>query len=191
MVRSNPVGHARLYVVRHADAGTRSDAPDDHLRPLGPEGRRRARALVDLLATRAHGELVSSPFTRCVQTLEPLAASLRRPIAPSDALAEPADLDATLELLRRLPDCSVVCTHGDVLTRLVTELVDARQQPDLPIEFGKGVVWVVSRTESAFTLLDDVGTSVGDGSQPDRIQYAGAALSAHPPRDGQRSVTHG
>ena len=53
---------------------------------------------------------VSSPFTRCVQTLQPLAL----PIEEDDRLAEDASRDDVLALLESLEN-AVACTHGNIV----------------------------------------------------------------------------
>src|SRR5690606_35714758 len=77
-----------IHLVRHAHAGNRSAwTDDDSQRPLSEKGRAQATAiaaaLVPELSARSadhHGsgpvELWSSPFVRCVQTLEPLGVRL-------------------------------------------------------------------------------------------------------------------
>lgn len=110
-----------LIVLRHASAGRRSDwEGDDELRPLDPHGRRQAAALARRLATPAPARLLSSPATRCVQTLEPLGATLDLPVETDARLAEGSGHRGALALLRELGDTSaILCTHGDVLGDLL------------------------------------------------------------------------
>ena len=78
-----------LYLVRHAKAGQRSrwDGPD-HLRPLTKAGRAQAQALAAWLANEPISRLLSSPYVRCVQTLEPLAEKLALEIEITEHLTE-------------------------------------------------------------------------------------------------------
>jgi phosphohistidine phosphatase SixA len=100
-------------LVRHASAGDRHDwGGDDRLRPLDGRGRRQAAALVDLLLPLGVQRVVSSPYLRCVETVEPLAAELGLPVEHDDRLAEGAGR-AALELLHE--NGVVCCTHGDVV----------------------------------------------------------------------------
>ncbi|MEZ5101496.1 MAG: phosphoglycerate mutase family protein [Thermoleophilia bacterium] len=110
-----------LIVLRHASAGRRSDwEGDDELRPLDVIGRQQATALARTLAARGPTRLVSSPATRCLQTLEPLGAQLGVAVEPDARLAEGAGHRGALALLRELGDASaVLCTHGDVLGDLL------------------------------------------------------------------------
>ena len=100
-------------LVRHASAGDRDDWDgDDRLRPLDGRGRRQAAELVDRLRGIEVRRIVSSPYVRCVETVEPLAGALGLSVEQDDRLAEGAGR-ASLDLLRE--DGVVGCTHGDVV----------------------------------------------------------------------------
>ena len=163
MVRTTPGEPALLYVVRHADAGTRGGGADDHLRPLSSKGRMRARVLADLLELPTGGEIVSSPYVRCVQSVEPLATRHQRPVVLSNALAEGASREALLRLLRRLPDGSVACTHGDMLREL-TQVIQTADERVEQISFDKGGVWVLSRHGDEISLVEQMQATVDDQS---------------------------
>jgi len=104
-------------LLRHASAGHRLHWNDeDHLRPLDERGWRQAAELVDELVPLGVLRIVSSPYTRCVETVEPLAAELGLEVERHERLAEGAGA-AAAELLR---DAGVVaCTHGDVIHALL------------------------------------------------------------------------
>jgi 8-oxo-dGTP diphosphatase len=104
-------------LLRHASAGDRDhwDGPD-RLRPLDKRGRRQAAELVELLRPFGLRRVVSSPYTRCVATVEPLAAALGVPLEEDDRLAEGAGPRAD-ELLRE--DGVLACTHGDVVCEVL------------------------------------------------------------------------
>jgi 8-oxo-dGTP diphosphatase len=116
-----PVLRSLVLLVRHAKAGDRERwTDDDQLRPLDKRGRRQADALVGPLAGYPLARLVSSPYTRCVQTLEPLSARLGMAVEPDRAIAEGASAEDARALLGRLgPGPVVLCTHGDVMEALV------------------------------------------------------------------------
>jgi len=105
-------------LLRHASAGhrTRWDGHDEH-RPLDERGRRQAAALVqelrDLLDVR---RIVSSPYTRCVETVVPLAEALGLEVEEDVRLEEGGGADA-FPLLAE-PGV-VLCTHGDVIEELL------------------------------------------------------------------------
>jgi 8-oxo-dGTP diphosphatase len=104
-------------LLRHAAAGDREhwDGDDFH-RPLDVRGRRQAAELVELLRPFGVLRVVSSPYVRCVQTVEPLAAALGLPVELDERLGEGAGR-AALPLLEE--DGVVWCTHGDVVRELV------------------------------------------------------------------------
>ena len=171
MVRTTPGEPALLYLVRHADADIRGPGADDHLRPLSQVGQARAGLLADLLRPSAAGRIVSSPYVRCVQTVEPLATRRRRPVVLSDALAEGASIDEILRLLRHLPGGSVACTHGDVLGELARGLdtVDDRVGS---ISFDKGGFWVVLRDGDGLSLIEQWRAPSGS-VENDRVMMYG------------------
>jgi 8-oxo-dGTP pyrophosphatase MutT (NUDIX family)/phosphohistidine phosphatase SixA len=109
-----------LLIVRHTSAGDSDEwYGDDARRPLDERGRRQAEALVDQLATFELDRVVSSPFDRCVQTVEPLSRARGLELETSDDLAEGADLDRVHDLLLRLSGQSAVaCGHGPELQPL-------------------------------------------------------------------------
>jgi phosphohistidine phosphatase SixA len=103
-----------LLVIRHARAGERSEwEGDDRLRPLDERGGDQADALVDALAAFPITRILSSPYDRCVQTVEPLAAQRGLPIEVRDELGEEQQLTAGVALARSLIGDSVaLCVHG-------------------------------------------------------------------------------
>lgn len=104
-------------LVRHASAGDRDDWDgDDRLRPLDTRGREQAARLVELIRTFGVRRVVSSPYTRCVETVEPLADALGLSIELDDRLAEGAG-GAARDLIEE--DGVVCCTHGDVVGDLL------------------------------------------------------------------------
>jgi phosphohistidine phosphatase SixA len=110
-----------VYVlVRHGHAGAKKlwDGDDAH-RPLTGRGRQQAEGLVASLREAGPTRLVSSPYLRCSQTLEPLAAQLALPLAGWDLLRPDTDVR---RLDRWLTDPrlqgAVLCTHGETLNAL-------------------------------------------------------------------------
>ena len=113
-----------LYLVRHAKAGSRSEwVGDDRLRPLSGKGRTQSDALAERLAPLATGELVSSPYLRCIETLQPLAARTRQRRARRRATRRGHRASTVrIALLAELPDGSVLCSHGDVIPETIGAL---------------------------------------------------------------------
>ena len=131
--------------IRHAKAGSRSHwEQDDRIRPLSKSGIKQAEALVSVLATYPISAVFSSPYVRCVQTVEPLARAHRLRIVETTALAEGAGLTGALRFIgdAKLGD-SVLCTHGDVVQELVDELIRRRIVKASQGGLDKGSTWVV------------------------------------------------
>src|SRR3989442_10626170 len=116
---------AEQVLIRHAHAGSRERwQDDDRLRPHSKKGRRQAEALVKSLAAVPLERVISSPYVRCVQTVEPLARARGLPVEETETLAEGAGLPAFLELLCELAGRpSALCTHGDIVYDVCEELV--------------------------------------------------------------------
>jgi 8-oxo-dGTP diphosphatase len=142
-----------LYLVRHAKASSRSRWPaDDRLRPLTDKGRAQSSSLADRLAPLATGELVSSPYLRCIETLQPLAERIDGAVRADERLAEETGFEGALALLGELPDGSVVCSHGDV----IPETIGALQRRGCAIltepDWRKASVWAITRSpDGSFT----------------------------------------
>ena len=105
----------KVVLLRHASAGDRDHWDgDDRMRPLDERGWKQSRALAEELRALGVRRALSSPYVRCVQTLEPLGL----PIEEDDRLGEGASREATLELLHSLED-AVACTHGDIVENVL------------------------------------------------------------------------
>ncbi len=117
-----------FYFVRHAKAGSRGHwQGDDRVRPLSKKGMRQAEALIDEFKPFKIAAIYSSPFLRCVQTVEQLAADRSLEIQQTPALAEGRGLRGAFEFMSdpRLDDV-VLSTHGDMVWELVEDLVRRR-----------------------------------------------------------------
>jgi 8-oxo-dGTP diphosphatase len=141
-----------VYLVRHAKAGSRSSyqGPDDSARPLSGKGRAQAEALAGRLAPQGITRLVSSPFTRCVQTLGPLASKLDLEVETAVVLAEGAGPTAALTLVETAAEPLALCSHGDVIGELIT-LLDRRGIPVHGDGIEKGSIWVLTVTAGEVT----------------------------------------
>lgn len=135
-----------VFVVRHAKAGQRDKWDgDDELRPLSGKGRKQSAALAHRLAKYSPSRLVSSPYVRCRETLEPLAALLDMTVESDDRLAEGIAFEDSLALLESLPDGAVLCSHGDVIPDLINALVRRGMRVLDDPDWRKGAVWVLER----------------------------------------------
>lgn len=145
-----------IYVVRHAKAGSRSDFEGDDIdRPLTSAGRRQAAELASRLAAVSPTVIVSSPYRRCVETLEPLAVAIDAEVRIDARLGEFATGrarpdTALFELLHSLPDRAVLCSHGDVIPAIINSLSEQGMQVNGNAQWGKASVWVLQREAQCF-----------------------------------------
>ena len=86
----------------------------------------------------------SSPYLRCMQTVEPLAKARKLEVQTSNDLAEGRGITG-LSTFFKDPDLDdvVLCTHGDLVWELVEELANRRVLPAFLEQFEKGSTWVV------------------------------------------------
>jgi 8-oxo-(d)GTP phosphatase len=131
-----------VLLVRHAKAGDRDrwEAPD-HPRPLTTNGQGQAERLVHALAGFDVDRILSSPYLRCTQTVDPLAAARGLTVEPCHELAE-GEGRAAVELVRSLLDGAThtaLCTHGDVVEEVLDELGVTRSGWTK-----KGATWVLA-----------------------------------------------
>lgn len=140
------VGKPWVQLIRHAEAGNRRTwTGEDQTRPLAPIGRQQAIALREKFADQGLDRIVSSPYVRCVQTVEPLSAATGIEIEKHPDLAEGANPKATAALLRELAEGrSVACSHGDVITDVMNYLVRRGMRLSEPFDTKKASVWKLS-----------------------------------------------
>jgi 8-oxo-dGTP diphosphatase len=126
-----------LALVRHAKARPRSSwHKDDQLRPLNPAGAAQSAVIARVLAAYDIRRLVTSPSTRCVETLKPYASGAglrlhtRAGLSEEGYAAEPAAAARHLGALLRRAVPAALCSHGPVLPDLLARLV-CRVAPDL------------------------------------------------------------
>lgn len=149
-----PTEVVTVLLIRHAKAGSRGrwTGPDD-LRPLDDEGRRQAERLVSKLSHEEIWKLMSSPYVRCIETVEPLSAQRNLGIVPCDSLAEGTPGEEALQfILSEAGEGPVaMCTHGDVMMFSVGKLRD----DGVPlmgdaVGYKKGSAWRLEVHDGAF-----------------------------------------
>lgn len=134
---------AAAYLVRHASAGERNDGDGaDHDRPLSARGRRQAQELTVNLLRIPITRIESSYYARCEQTVEPLAGALDLPIGHEPSLVEGGAPEHIVEFLHSLhSDSAVLCSHGDVISRLIGHLGAQGVEFESPPSWQKGSMW--------------------------------------------------
>lgn len=134
-----------IYLTRHAHAGKRSAwEGDDSQRPLSARGVDQAQDLAVFLDGEAPRRLISSPYIRCMQTLEPLGSRIELDVEPEPAFAEGASLDQALSALLELDEVNgVACSHGDLIPPLLRALRALGMETDGPLLDQKGSLWII------------------------------------------------
>lgn len=140
-----------VIFVRHAKAGSRSAwQGDDRLRPLTSAGRKQANGLIKLLKDAKFERILSSPYVRCLETVEPLSHERNLPVEATEVLAEATGLEAFLALVDEVGANAVYCGHGDILLELLEVFVDDRLIKPADAKLEKGSVWLLSRRKGRF-----------------------------------------
>ncbi len=134
----------RILLVRHAKALNRGDwtEPDD-LRPLSKAGHKQAEELIHRLGAFSFERVLSSPHVRCRETVEPLAKQRKLQVENADALAENTDADDVMAFLKSIAKPAVLCSHGDVIGDLMTNLVTDGLAVEGELKWEKGSTWVL------------------------------------------------
>ena len=123
-----------LYVLRHAHAGDpmRWTGPDER-RPLSAKGERQAELMARHLVALhlVVNEIVSSPKVRAIQTAEPVASALGRPIIVDDRLGGGLDIEGLEAILADLGDPGrvIIVGHDPDFSALVADLAGASSIP--------------------------------------------------------------
>jgi broad specificity phosphatase PhoE len=141
-----------VLLIRHAQAGSRKDwNGDDRRRPLNAKGERQAVALIRRLGLWAPTRILSSPYVRCRQTVQPLADDLGLKVEETAELEEGMGA-AALALVRSFAGTSVaLCTHGDVIPDVLVSLADEDRVDLGPApRQAKGSTWVLEARKGTF-----------------------------------------
>ncbi|MBM7051886.1 NUDIX domain-containing protein [Rothia sp. ZJ1223] len=135
--------HTRpVIIVRHAKAKPRSSwAGAEGERTLVATGKRQALAVGELLQVWAPTRIISSPWTRCMQTVAPYSKATGLVIKQKSALTEaaykahPKKVAKIIQGLFDKDDSVMLCTHRPVLPtvlEVLTGVMDAGLAKNLP-----------------------------------------------------------
>ena len=135
-----------LTILRHAKSSWSKAGLPDEERPLTRRGRKQALRLIDRFRGLDIQRILSSPFVRCIQTVEPLAEARGLPVEVATELREGASVD---ELLRGLATFggrpTVVCGHGTEIRSMIDRLEAGGATIEGARGIAKGSVWVLDR----------------------------------------------
>lgn len=139
---------AHLYVVRHAKAGERRLWKGEDIdRPLSKIGRKQSELVGKRLAKTGTSVLLSSPYVRCVQTLEPLGKLTDEKVVIDQRLCEDEPFEPVLQLLRDVPAHAVMSTHGDIIPAVMQALIRRGMKMNTPPDWRKAAIWVLKRNK--------------------------------------------
>ncbi len=118
-----------LILLRHAKATPRSDwKGSESKRPLLPEGKQQAKRLVRLLNCYGPKRLITSPWTRCEQTIEPYAKVMKNKIIQRSQLTElsstlsPRKTIHAVETIFDSKKSALICSHRPALPTITKTL---------------------------------------------------------------------
>lgn len=131
-----------MILVRHASAGDRDAwAGGDRSRPLDERGREQAQKLVETLAAFEVARVISGPFIRCLQTVEPLAAARLLTVQVCEELGEERQAYDGVALVRSLAGEPVVaCVHGGLTEAVFGPEWSLKKAAALVVDFGPRVL---------------------------------------------------
>lgn len=116
-----------IIIQRHGAALSRSKwRKGEKSRPLNTKGKKQAQALPDLIDAFDPGRVLSSPWKRCLATVEPFARIEGLKVATKDELSEaghnshPSRTAAVIERVLHEARGTVVCTHRPVLPTVIS-----------------------------------------------------------------------
>lgn len=123
-----------LILLRHAKATPRTDwSGEEAKRPLLPEGKVQAKRLVRILRSYGPKRLVTSPWTRCKQTVEPYADAYGKKLIARSQLTElgnalsPRRTTNAVEDLFKTENSALLCSHRPALPTITKTLASKSQ----------------------------------------------------------------
>ncbi len=121
-----------VIILRHAKATLRSDWKGEEAnKPLLPQGMVQAKRLANLLAAYGPKELVTSPWKRCHDTIEPYAKKTKRTLVERGQLTElsskrrPLSTKKVVASLLGDSNSGLICTHRPALPNVLEPLASA------------------------------------------------------------------
>jgi 8-oxo-dGTP diphosphatase len=122
-----------VIILRHAKATPRSDwhgekVVDDGNRPLLPEGKKQAKEIIPLIRAFGPKRVISSPWVRCFNTVQPYAKKYNLPIIERSQLSELGNKKGpkrTRNVMRDILEegkAAVVCSHRPALPTILEAL---------------------------------------------------------------------
>lgn len=128
-----------LILLRHAKATPRTEWDGEEAkRPLLPEGKEQAKRLVQVLKSYGPKRLVTSPWARCKQTVEPYAKACDKTLIARSQLTElsntlsPRKTTKAVEDLFDRQNSALLCSHRPALPTITQTLANKACPETMP-----------------------------------------------------------
>jgi 8-oxo-(d)GTP phosphatase len=142
--KTNELETRALIILRHAKATLRSEwKGEEAKRPLLAEGKVQAKALVPLIAAYGPRRLITSPWTRCHETVAPYAEARKQKLIERHQLTElgnqkrPARTQDVVNDLLGTSKSGLMCSHRPALPSILAPFA-AMASKDLRKEIEAG-----------------------------------------------------
>jgi 8-oxo-dGTP diphosphatase len=154
-------GTTPLVLLRHGKAVKREDWDgDDGDRPLAQLGQIQSKRMLSLYLPYNIAEIHSSDAQRCIETIDPMARSLKmNPIYSAD-LSEygyEKDREAPLDYAQNLMDegkSAIICSHNPILPKLLKKLIGKKNFKQLDQKLEPGEAWVLHYRDGEIIAID-------------------------------------
>jgi 8-oxo-dGTP diphosphatase len=155
-----------LIILRHAKALERGDWDEpDSQRTLNEVGFDQAQLLIKHLEPFAIDEVYTSDYTRCVQTVTPLAHTRGLSITSVPSLNEetfeedPMRAVAFANALKQDEKNILICSHNPVIPTMLRGILNTKLKNKDLIKLEPGDAWIVHRVKGEIVGLDYLSIS--------------------------------
>lgn len=155
-----------LIILRHAKSLERGDwDEEDSLRTLDETGFDQAQLLIKHLAPFAIDELYTSDYTRCVQSVTPLAHTRGLSITTVPSLNEesfeldPGKAITFANALKQDEKNILICSHNPVIPSMLRGILSTKLKNKDLIKLEPGDAWIVHRVRGEIVGLDYLSIS--------------------------------
>jgi len=155
-----------LIILRHAKALERGDWDEpDSQRTLNEVGFDQAQLLIKHLEPFAIDEVYTSDYTRCVQTVTPLAHTRGLSITGVPSLNEqifeedPSRAVAFANALKQDEKNILICSHNPVIPTMLRGILNTKLKNKDLIKLEPGDAWIVHRVKGEIVGLDYLSIS--------------------------------
>ena len=155
-----------LIILRHTKALERGDwDDDDSLRTLSDVGLEQAEFLIEHLRAFSIDEIYTSNYTRCVQTITPLANARSMNITEVPNLNEEvfeSDPERSISFANALKQDEkniLICSHNPVIPTMLRGILNTKLKNRELIKLEPGDAWIVHRVRGEIVGLDYLSIS--------------------------------